>query len=130
MEILQTTMALTGTAPILVPLIMPLIIAHAKDSKAASQRPDHPISWTYITYDPSGRYTHPRMTGMHDMFLNMQAAAQMQLGQLRDLFNRNSLSPGGDFVAEIRLNGVERDMPHNPALYEQVLQTVKRFEST
>lgn len=129
MEVLQTTMALTGTGPILIPLIMPLIIAHTKDRNAGNEQPDTVTGWAYVTYQYSLEGTETRLTGMRDMFLEMNAASRMSRQKLMDLVNKSSAAPGGEIVAAIRLNGRPEDLLHDPALYEQVLQTVKRFES-
>ncbi len=129
LEMLQTAMALTGSGPILLPLLMPMIIAHVQDRTIATVEPIAAPSWVYVTYDHSTMEVVTHETTMSNMFAQMHTASLMSGRQLMDMVNRGSASPASGLVAEVRFNGQSNSMPHDPARYGDVLRKVARFVS-
>lgn len=129
LEMLQTAMALTGSGPILLPLLMPMIIAHVQDRTIEALKPTAAPGWVYVTYDHSTMNVVTNETTMSAMFTQMHAASMMSSSQLRHMVNSGSVSPASGLVAEVRLNGQGTSTPHDPARYGDVLRKVARFVS-
>lgn len=129
MEILQTVLALTGSGPILLPLMMPLVIAHIKDVPVSDLEITKSPSWNFISYDHSGGTTKANLTGLKGIFEEAYAAAKLPHRQLVTLTNRGSTALGTDIVAEVRFNRSGGDVKNDPGDYERVLRTVERFVS-
>ena len=113
----------------LLPLLLPLIIAHVQDRSIEALTPTAPPSWVYVTYDHSTMNVVTKETSMSQMFTQMNAAAAMSSHKLMDLVNKGSVPPATGIVADIRLNGQGVSSPHDPARYSDVLRKVARFVS-
>jgi hypothetical protein len=128
LEMLQTAMALTGSGPILLPLLMPMIIAHVQDRAFEKMVPTVPTDWVYVTYDHSSANTVTHQTNMAKMFAEMYTASKLSSRQLMDMVNKGSASPSTGLVADVRFSG-QTGMAHDPSQYEAVLRKVSRFVS-
>lgn len=129
LEMLQTAMALTGDGPILLPLLMPMIIAHVKDQPVAELEVQKMPRWVYVFYDHSGGTVNKTELGIVDAYRQMSSAAKMSYRQLMKLVNEGGATPASEMVSDIRFNGQGGVKVHDPSQYEAILQKVSRFVS-
>ena len=129
LEMLQTAMALTGEGAILIPLMMPLIIAHVQDRTPEFISSVPGVSWNYVMYDHSGANSVLHEITPSDMFAQTYAASKMGLRQLREMVNNGSASLPTSMVASQRLSSQGVIAVHDPSRYGAVLQKVARFVS-
>ncbi len=129
MEMLQTVLALTGPGQIIVPLILPMIIAHIKDIEVSALNLVRSPSWSYISYDHSSDRVQVTMTSIKDMFDETYAASKMPSQEIMNLMNRGVATHGTEIVSEVRFDRSGGVVKNDPADYERVLRTVARFVS-
>lgn len=126
MEMLQTVMALTGNGEILLPLMLPMIIAHILDKTTAELKIKNPPKWGFSTYDVYDPNNEPVIVTVSQMLEQMQKAADMGPNVLMKTVNDNTATEGVRLVASARFNG-RSDAASGPQNYLSILQTVQRF---
>lgn len=128
-EMLQTTMALSGGGDIILPLIMPMIISHIKNLKSDDMKITRSPDWVYVFHDHSGTNLSINEYSMDEAYKQFFSASRMSIGQLRAMINNGSASDLTEMVFDIRQNS-PKNMPSNdPARYDDLLQRVARFKS-
>lgn len=129
LEALQTFMALTGDHPILLPLIMPMIIAHVQGKDLSDTKVIKDPSWVYRVFDNSynGKST---VHGLQDTFDQMYGIASMDRSRFLKMINSDGVSLIATMAANERLRMNDNDkLAGNPFNYEQTLRRVARFKS-
>lgn len=129
MEMLQTVLALTGPGQIIVPLILPMIIAHIKDVEVSKLEIMREPSWGYIAYDHRTEKVQVTITNIKEMFDETYSASKMPPQEIMNLMNRGVATHGTELVAEVRFDRSGGLVKNDPADYERVLRTVARFVS-
>lgn len=127
LEMMQTAMALTGDGPILLPLILPMIIAHVRDQDVDKMDTVALPGWVFVFYDNTGTEMSIRELSIGDTYKEMNTAAGIPIRQLGNMLNQGSASPVAEMVAQIRFDQQTTSYPHDPARYGEILQKVARF---
>jgi hypothetical protein len=127
LEMMQTAMALTGDGPILLPLILPMIIAHVRDQDVDNMNTVASPRWVFVFYDNTGTEMSISELSIGDTYKEMNTAAGMPIRQLGNMLNQGSASPVTEMVAQIRFDQQTTSYPHDPARYGEILQKVARF---
>lgn len=127
LEMLQTAMALTGDGPMLLPLLMPMIIAHVRDKPVESLSIENRLPWQFAFQTYNQGVSGIALLSTTDTFKEMNNAAKMHSRQLMNLMNKGGASPAVELVSELRFSGHGGIPLHDPSRYEAVLQKVARF---
>lgn len=128
MEMLQTFMILTGSATIILPLIIPMIIAHIKDVKLEELKIVVKPSWGFVTYSLKDENNDPMVVGIGELLDQLINASTMHANALMKVINDGTATSGVRMVANIRFSG-STATASDPKDYLRTLQTVKRFAS-
>lgn len=128
MEMLQTFMILTGNESIILPLVIPMIIAHIKDVKLEELKVITKPDWRFVTYNPYDANNEPILVEIEEILNQISTASRLTPNALMKFINDGTASPGARMVADIRFSGSSYSLS-DPKDYNKILQTVKRFAS-
>lgn len=132
MEMLQTSVALTAPAPLLIAYFLPLLINHITASQTDLPEIVKLPKWSFSTYISSGygneNSSHWENRNLSAMVSEFQNAANMSTNTFIDRYNGQPSSMAMSSVATLRLGNISPDAYANPANYRQLLETVARFQ--
>jgi hypothetical protein len=122
---LQTSSALTGGAPLLLPYLVPLILTEIRTGKRdqlmEATKPDR-VFFAYYRQDQAAQI------GLHEFAQKLHAAAKEDAGNLHRRWNRDSIDFPGSQVMDARQFAQRVEAPlADPQQYSQLLETVGRF---